>query len=1620
MNDNKKVSTFLSGGGGFSYEDHIGAFYLSVLLKNGYIFGLNNYQIEKISFQQANQDNPLDDFVIEGTNGAQQAKLSLQAKHNISFGENEEFKNIIRACAELFKSTNFTIGKDKFGIIIGVFNKDIDHHYKNLNELANNTTSPNEFETIIDNQSETTKKFYELIKQILYEKQIKDIEQLWNFCKSFVILYLQHSKPSSLSFVTLNNINDISQDIKENNHIYNAILSISNVCRVRGGSIDKNSLITKLIEQGITIPTNPISKTTNDYIKLRDFGKLALNNIKQDIKGITAERNETIEKIEEKLKENSSLLILMGTEGIGKSALLKKLATKYNDEKNCLIFSDKTISLFTDGGWQGLTNYLKLESTLDSIIYSLIANGKDLYIFIDGVDFINNSGKKIMIKEIIDTVKKINQEIDFTYKIITTGRLNSNVDWLIENIGKNNVALETIDFPLQQHIDFLAQLNINKNFYRTEDNRFQPLFSNLFILEILANIENPEVVSTEWELAKLWWNNYIVEPKQKTYLIDFSEKLINNPTRWQEVEDDTTSSLLVQNSILIKNDYEHYYTRHDIYRDWLIALNFDSSYTIDINSFKTQLQQLDIIYTNYYIKPFALFASEFIINKKYNEWVDLYEWSVNNKLLMIQQGLLESVLSVATDAKKLYEFLNSLISKDKILKNLLDYLYSTKIDFKEKHFFVDYKTWKPFVCWLSINSNKLYFYKEIHKIFMSWRFCFLLIGDYYFSKIADVYKYWLTLSRDKNRDARKHHYVFYKEDEILRELIFLSLYKPEYIEEELHKKFKHHDNIDVFLLGMCPNILIDKFPQLYAEFIFNNVTFSKEESQKRSEDWAYNLSRDEGAEYMFEEYILHNYASCVNYKTGPFTYFLEKEEDIAIDLIQRLANHAINGLIYNNELEKKPLLSINILGEQYDFYGNERIYYWFRPSCINLTIMNFAFVSLENHIRNKVRQGEDFNILIKKILSSKRKNALALLGIAVSIGLEFPNKTKEALINIATTYELWHMDIQRLAWDHDINLLGTFGTPLTEDEVNAFNENKSRKHRELHLRDGYIYYLLADTKYRKIVLNKVDNWDDFEYNSVPYYKLQIKILDAAIQGDKEKAEEYHKALLELNKEDKSDNVNLISANYIGLGLKKDEEIKNISKDELKNIFDFIEKTSPEIIDESMFLSSVLKFILQVFTYKFDLLLGIDRYDFCINLIYQIINADKTNMDHIYIPSIFNSLAGILGVKIYYEFDNYDINDLIRLYQFLSLSIFRRFGYSRDLAATILFNTLEQLPVRGSKHNLYINLLNFILNASVTKKKYLYNSDKNRIEQENKQINSLIKKYSRLKKLKLNKIPKLNSEENVVYEDFLPSLLFTSKHFKFFNKANRNFNKTYLENLEEVLLWNINLSKNGYEERGHANEYEDWYEVVYKPIFNLRRQYSEDIFNKFINLLIDNKKYIPNLLEGFIFEFFNAQYINKVEYVNILKSIFTRILDGEKVSSSCEENFINNLIFCSYGAKLLEDNWKYYQDFTGIVDKWVHIYGGERHYYTRFLCFIKHYHSHYPLKRILGWLNYILQKGTNSYERLFEHYGKDTLYIMKLLKKNYDKELQNSDLKRIFVNIINKLVKCNIPTAIELR
>lgn len=1611
------VSTFLSSGEGFSYEDHVGAFYLFSLLTDSQIYGRQNYKITKVSFQQQNQGNPLDDFVIEGNNGIQQTKLSLQAKHNITFGDNEKFKKVIINSIALFQDSKFNIDIDKLGIIVGVCNRNIDQYYRRVFEIARHTCCSTDFENTINKESGTISNFYKLINNILLSEGIESNDKRWEFFKSFVILYFQHGEESSLSYITLNQIGSLVEDVKDRNSIYSTLLKITQENRNTGGNVDKNALLTQLHENGINIDVKFAKTINEDLIKIKNFGNITLRNIGTEIKGIEADRSEYINQIEQSFEQNN-IIMLTGTEGTGKSALLKNIVNKYINNKNCIIFSDKSLSFFNDGGWQGFSNYLKLENSIEDILFSQISNNQDIYLFVDGIDYITSIEKQEIIKAIVAQLQKMKETISLNFKILVTARLNSKPEWLLEFFQDNEYDIINVEFKPEENIEFIKKLNINRSL-TVNSKRFKPIFSNLFILNIFSNIENPENIYTEWDVVKLWWNKYIENSEKKHVLLNFSKEIVESPEKWQQIGNINIANDLIKNYILIKNEYESFYTAHDIYRDWLITLTIDQYYVDEYNNFKTFLQSLDNVYTNYFIKPIAIFASKLITEDKYKEWEELYNWANENNLLMVKQGFLESILSASTNIGKLYKFLNNFIDNRDLLKYILKYLYSSKIELKNEHVFINYYTFKPFIIWLACNAKKLDIFDEIHQIFSLWRYCYLLVGDFYFSKIAEVYDYWLNCSRDKYKDSAKHHYVWYKENEILRELIFLSLYKPEYIEHELKAKYEHHDLVDVFLVGKCAEILIDNYPKEYSDFIFRNTTYSLDDLNERNKNWLYHVSRDENAPYMFEEDILDQYSSCINYLSGPFSYFLEKNEGIAINLIQKLADHAINGLIYNNYLDENDIISVKLFGENYNFYGNTKVYCWYRPSILIPTILNLAYVSLENYARNKIISGMSIDELLKKTISNQYKNVVSILGIVISVILEFNDQISENIITIATIPKIWTFDIARYSADRQKDYYANFNMRITKEEKNAFEENENRKSRKLNVRNNYIFKLLYDDKYRDSILNISDSWNFKEDEIISIYKLQLKYADCVIRGDKDGAENCQKEFKKLKADDSNNIKNEMNIQYISFGLIKNENIKTLSEDKLKNIFNYIENTIDAVLQDSMLLSSLLTFLLKLFIYKFRFINKIDKYNFCCSLIYKIINQDKLNWDKIYISSIVNSIIGLLSVKLCNEFSHRDKNDIRLLLELISMSILRSFGHSNTFSTQVLFDTLNQMPIRGKYYNLYVNLINFVLEASILKRNlyYLSNSDKDKYI--NKNLNSLIKKYSKLKYRNLNKIHKIKLD-NTVSEEILPCINFLSRHFKYFSKADKNFTKIYEQNIEKILLWNITLSKNGYEERRHSQEYKDWYTSLYNPIFNIMNQYQPSTYEKFINILVENKKYIPYLLEEFLFNFFKTEIINNEKYINILKYIFNKILESEKVETSTAKNYIQLIVLCSYGHKMVECDWNYFSEFKDIINKWVAIYGGTWHYYITFLYFIKNYHNYYSIEQILIWWESIINNGEIKYNRLFENYGEDTLIILKMFCSEHKDEIQKSDLKRIIIDILNKLTVCNISGASEFR
>jgi hypothetical protein len=74
-------SSELGAGTGFTFEDAVGAFFLTALLSEGYAPGIENRIVRRVSFQRKTFGEPLDDLIIDFTaSDGGEARLSLQVK----------------------------------------------------------------------------------------------------------------------------------------------------------------------------------------------------------------------------------------------------------------------------------------------------------------------------------------------------------------------------------------------------------------------------------------------------------------------------------------------------------------------------------------------------------------------------------------------------------------------------------------------------------------------------------------------------------------------------------------------------------------------------------------------------------------------------------------------------------------------------------------------------------------------------------------------------------------------------------------------------------------------------------------------------------------------------------------------------------------------------------------------------------------------------------------------------------------------------------------------------------------------------------------------------------------------------------------------------------------------------------------------------------------------------------------------------------------------------------------------------------------------------------------------------------------------------------------------------
>ena len=586
----KVASPVSTGGGGGDYEKRVGAYYLAALLLHAVPRGQEAGVTREVRFQRLYEGEPLDDLVVVSELPAGEAKLALQIKRDLVFGqEDETFDGVIHACWETFSSSNFHVGIDRFGIVIGLYSKTIDEHYQSVLTWARNSANSNDFLKRINQPrltNQTQRKFFQLIRSKLdtYSGSSVTDDMLWNFLRSMIILHFDFQRDGARDYAYTVEIISylLSTDKKaESPKLFAEIVDVAAEANRTAGSFNAEMLRQRL-QAKFALLSPPDCRA--DLEKLRQETELVLSDIRTDIGGLTLSRTDLIVDALERLAE-TSLLEVVGPHGVGKSVVLKALVEHQRGGGPVIVLAGDRIN---GTGWSGYASTLQLTQPLDKLLVALSSSSQPA-IFIDGIDRVIEAGKRAVINDLLRTLAAVplSEDGSLYWTVVCSAReenLQEVYRWLNWQVLGKPTRLDVPELTseeLQSVVENSPRLKPLLSL-----SQLSPILKNPLMLRLLQDprmLPNPEdlpLVATEIEISKVWWERLVGDEgsvtgrDRKSSLLKLGRRAVKSPGKHFTVEDFASPESIISlksDRILVQEpDREVYHFGHDLLEDWVM------------------------------------------------------------------------------------------------------------------------------------------------------------------------------------------------------------------------------------------------------------------------------------------------------------------------------------------------------------------------------------------------------------------------------------------------------------------------------------------------------------------------------------------------------------------------------------------------------------------------------------------------------------------------------------------------------------------------------------------------------------------------------------------------------------------------------------------------------------------------------------------------------------------------------------------------------------------------------------------------------------------------------------------------------------------------------------------
>ncbi len=1147
MTDNGSV--FSRGGGGTNFEQYIQTSFLTTMIVNGNVPGIQDSQIEEIALQATRLGYKTDDLFLRCSSTKGTHKLIAQIKHEFSFtSKDKTFNEVISQLWIDFNNQEiFSKEKDRLLIIKENLNKSESNNIKSLINWAKSKSTSSDFlleVKRIKKKEETFNIFSSVIEKA--NGSVVSNEKIWLFFRCLELLaydFGNHDSTHKAYFLNLIKLSKSPQSKSSENKIWAQLYEFISILNKDGGQITRKSLV----EQPFYIHFNveALHPLYTSIKKLHKDSNIILSQLSNKIHGFHIDRFPLKEQIEASLNIQR-LTIVTGNPGVGKSAIVKDVLKDSFKSAHLMVFRADQLN---EPHLANVFTNLGINDTVEDILSCISLNPQKI-IFIDSLEKLLEGDSENAFKQLYNI---LNQYPDI--KIIATSRKYA-IDLLYFKYGfdraNNPIEIATLSDNelnlIKQQFPQIKPILSNK---RIKHLLISPKYLDFALTLLLKDKSDFSDISLTNFKNKLW--NHIVEnftdrkagmPRKRgnafiKIAVDRAKKmcLFIEPI---SVDETAVDELENDNIIIKKGDNYSFSPSHDILEDWALIRYIRKIQEDNPNpeDFFKQISNEPAIR-----RAFRLWVEDSLVDD-YEKIFDFVKKTINaNEIEKFwADELLIAIFKSENSHNLIYE-LNPKLSEDNF-SFLIRCIHLIRTTCKERGsnntilLFPVGSGWEAILKYISINISKLDSLRSLIVNFLKdWEYKIYREDNLPFEAkyVAEIIIHFLNQVQIKDEYWFSNFYKS-KYNDLIIILFNLLPVSNDYVSALLDKSISLERNDENWKLrdfyekisgnclsGIYSRKLVQEFPDKVCDVAWSTWKYVH---RKPKHSFDFPSSIDTNLYFGLKEYIKDFPAGI--YKT-PFYQMLMTNTYIAFDFIINFCNYCSENYAESEYSKDDNVVKLQIAindKKNVEQIGSYVLWQAYRGTGkATPEVFRSILISLEKYLLYIARFK---NATSKKLIKHyffyliEKSNNVAITSVLNSICLAFPEELEECILPIMKVKEFYYWDSTRAFTETQSLAPMDNEIPFAQKEMWEHNQLEHRKKYPRGLYDFIIYYQFnirllnneihttfdklknesqdSDLVWKKTLFEiDVRNWEIGEYNKEtgevtiqPGYKNEIK------------------------------------------------------------------------------------------------------------------------------------------------------------------------------------------------------------------------------------------------------------------------------------------------------------------------------------------------------------------------------------------------------------------------------------------------------------------------------------------------------------------------------------------------